>query len=70
MSLEKKLKPVIPAVTAQSIETLLAKERKTAAYALAHARDVTFCLEQKRPSVMKEFEAFYIKGVLDSRTKV
>ncbi len=66
---EKKLPPVIPATTPQSIEALLVKERKTAAYALAHARNVTYCLEQKRPFILKDFEAFYIKRVLDSRTK-
>jgi hypothetical protein len=70
---EKKLPPVIPTITPQAIEALLVKERKTAAYALAHARNVTYCLEQKQPFVLKTFEAFYIKGLLDakdSRTKV
>ena len=50
-------------------EELMVKHRTTAAYALAKARNVAYCAENKKPFVLKDFEAVYAQ-TLKERTKL
>ena len=56
---------VLPPTT----EELMVKHRTTAAYALAKARNMEYCAENKRPFVLKDFEAVYAQ-MLKERTKL